>query len=385
MAYNPKIEYLSGGQNIIADMLSRLPDTDKPLDNPTNSDNEEVVDISDNTFEINTFNSNEFCPSTYVQYQQQDENIFCPDDCKILDLDMAHEQAKDLAILQIIDNINQGKDDHKTQKLIIIEDILYFISKPDTKANLRLYVPEHLRQLVIKQYHDNNGHPGVDRTYGAIALKYYWPKLYNQMQTYVSACVTCQKNASTKIKIPSQETDTPPFPFAKLQLDLSGPHPETLSGNKYIVSFICTLTGWVEAFPVKTKEAENIVHLLLNEIFPRHSAPLELVTGNGKENVNRIMKDVTKELRIHHVRTSFYNPTANSRVERSHRTLNSTLAKLMDDHVDTCHMHLLQQDSISMSHLNTVHSFNYMDEILSSPLTISCGPAENMQERSFIK
>ncbi len=40
------------------------------------------------------------------------------------------------------------------------------------------------------------------------------------------------------IKAPSQITDTPTYPFAKVGLDLSGPYPETLSGNKYIVSLL---------------------------------------------------------------------------------------------------------------------------------------------------
>jgi hypothetical protein len=35
------------------------------------------------------------------------------------------------------------------------------------------------------------------------------------------------------IKPPLQETDIPPYLFAKIGLDLSGPYPTSLSGNKY--------------------------------------------------------------------------------------------------------------------------------------------------------
>lgn len=51
-----------------------------------------------------------------------------------------------------------------------------------------------------------------------------------------------------------QETDVPPFPFAKVGLDLSGTYPTKLSGNRYIINFICLYSGWVEAFAVKNKE-----------------------------------------------------------------------------------------------------------------------------------
>ena len=54
-----------------------------------------------------------------------------------------------------------------------------------------------------------------------------------------------------KVKPPLRETDIPSFPFAKMGLDLSGPYPTTLSGNGYIISFICLYSGWAEAFAVK--------------------------------------------------------------------------------------------------------------------------------------
>ena len=173
MAYNAKIEYLSGGKNIIADMLSRLPDSEAPASDTENDADDGTLDISDKTFEINTLNSNEFSPRKYAKYTQQPEEFFSTDDLKIQNLDMAHEQSKDLTILQLIDNLKQGKDDKEMQKFLLIENILYFITKPDTEAQLRLYVPEHLRKLVIKQYHDCNGHIGIDRTHSAISQKYF--------------------------------------------------------------------------------------------------------------------------------------------------------------------------------------------------------------------
>ncbi|CAC5394092.1 unnamed protein product [Mytilus coruscus] len=42
--------------------------------------------------------------------------------------------------------------------------------------------------------------------------------------------------------------------------------------------------GWVEAFAVPSKESINIAHLCLEEIFPRFSCPLAVLTDNGSEN-----------------------------------------------------------------------------------------------------
>ena len=41
--------------------------------------------------------------------------------------------------------------------------------------------------------------------------------------------------------------------------------------------------GWLEAFATPEKSADTIVQLL-EEIIPRHSCPLQIVTDNGTEN-----------------------------------------------------------------------------------------------------
>ena len=78
--------------------------------------------------------------------------------------------------------------------------------------------------------------------------------------------------------------DVPPYPFAKVSVDLSGPYPKSLSGNKYIVAFVDHYSGWPEAFAVPDKSADTIAQLLIEEVIPRHSCPLQIVSDNGTEN-----------------------------------------------------------------------------------------------------
>ncbi|CAC5360969.1 unnamed protein product [Mytilus coruscus] len=55
-------------------------------------------------------------------------------------------------------------------KYILIDDILYYISKADTEPVLRLYVPLQFRDEVVKQYHDHD-HLCVDKMYDAIKVE----------------------------------------------------------------------------------------------------------------------------------------------------------------------------------------------------------------------
>ena len=108
-----------------------------------------------------------------------------------------------------------------------------------------------------------------------------------------------------KIKPPVQPTDIPPYAFAKIGLDLSGPYLTSLSGNKYIVGFIDWYSVWPESFAVPDKSANTIAHLIMEEIYPRFGSPLKIVSDNGSEVINRVVKETLQYLYIHHVTTSF--------------------------------------------------------------------------------
>ena len=59
-----------------------------------------------------------------------------------------------------------------------------------------------------------------------------------------------------KGKPSQQETDAPPYPFAKL-----GPNVSVIdSCNKHIVGYIDWYSGWPEAFTVPDKTAKLIAH-----------------------------------------------------------------------------------------------------------------------------
>ena len=79
---------------------------------------------------------------------------------------------------------------------------------------------------------------GIDKTHDAIKTKYYWPHMYKNLHKYVTSCVTYQTRNLRKVESLQQVTDSLPYPFAKLGLDVSGPYPKTLPGIKYIIGFV---------------------------------------------------------------------------------------------------------------------------------------------------
>ena len=124
---------------------------------------------------------------------------------------MSHEHSLDNEASLIMKSLRTGSATNKLLKhYIIIEDTLYYISDTEDNPCLRLFIPEKFRGVVVKEYHDLNGHMGVHKTFDAIRQKYYWPNLFKNIQQYVTNCLICQPRSLQKIKQPLQETDFPP-------------------------------------------------------------------------------------------------------------------------------------------------------------------------------
>ena len=339
--YNCTIEYIAGTTNTCADLLSRKPDdADKCQEDLTD---EVDLDVNDNTFEVNVIDSNQFEPKEFASCEIPfEDSLVKPDEC-LPGLDMVNEQNKDDEIVEFKTILVHGEPSKEVQRrYLVIDEVLYYLTDPDDDTVLRLYVPKHLRAVVIRQHHDDNGHMGVQKTFDCIRQKYFWPNLFKEIYQYVSSCTTCQTRSLQKIRQPLQETDIPPYPMAKLSLDLSGPYPTTLSNNKYIIAFVDWFSGWPEAFAVPDKTADTVAHLLIEEIFPRFGCPLQIVTDNGSENVNKVVRETLESLNIHHVLTSVYHPQSNAKVERFHRTLHDVLSKKLSENQQTWDLYLNQ-------------------------------------------
>ena len=52
-------------------------------------------------------------------------------------------------------------------------------------------------------------------------------------------------------------------------------------GNKYLLVFIDTFSGWVEAFPTRTETANVVAKKILEEIFPSFRIPKVIKSDNG--------------------------------------------------------------------------------------------------------
>ena len=220
-----------------------------------------------------------------------------------------------------------------SEEYVMEGDTLYHLADPvrlDHEPRMQLAIPAALVETILNNYHDGNGHFGIDKTYQTIRARYFWKNMYKDTVNYVLKCTVCSTRKLKKKRIEMQNMPIPEYPFQTVGIDTCGPYLESFSGNRYIVTIVDHFSGWPEAYPCQDKSAETIAKLLLEEFIPRFSCPSTILSDNGSEYVNSIIACLSKELNIHRMTCSPHHPQGNGKTERFHRVLNDILEKSPD-------------------------------------------------------
>ena len=120
-----------------------------------------------------------------------------------------------------------------------------------------------------------------------------------------------------------------PCPFAKWRIDLIGPLPIAQAQAKFAVMVMDYFTMWVEAEPLST---------ILRQSAPTSSGgniclfgvPYSIITDNGKQFNNPVVKEMCQELGIHKLFSTPRHPQANEQVEMVNKTIKDNLKKKLE-------------------------------------------------------
>ena len=106
-----------------------------------------------------------------------------------------------------------------------------------------------------------------------------------------------------------------------VQIDFMGPLPETINGNKYILSCIDLFDDKVTLEPTKTLKAMELVPILCKRVIIPFGVR-KIKSDLGEPFVSKIVKSLSNifKFSIHH--TSGYRPQSNGIIERKHGDIN---------------------------------------------------------------
>ena len=188
-------------------------------------------------------------------------------------------------------------------------------------------VPDVAVTALLDRYHERFGHPGHDRMYRTIMLRYYWPGMQKDIGVHANSCIHCQRRKHLHSKrTPLLSFPKNTEPFERCHMDLCGPFVVTGRGMQYILVFKDALTKWVELFALPDKSELSVAECLFDEILMRHGAPRVLISDQGTEFVNKVIDQIAILLRIRRVTTSPYHPRADGLAENQVSTLKDMLS-----------------------------------------------------------
>lgn len=194
----------------------------------------------------------------------------------------------------------------------------------------RVVDSEEERENILNSCHEEQGHPGIERTYRLIADRYWWEKSYGAIKEYVLKCHECQ--AATKRRL--QEGVFPTCPmglFSKINVDIA--YMPELRGYKYLVVGRDDFSGWVEARPLRQKESRHVAKFIYEDFICRHPCPQKIVVDGGTENQG-FLRELAEQYKLGRVQISPYNPRANGQVERGHAPIINSLTKMRGSWLD---------------------------------------------------
>ena len=336
--YGPKIMYIKGIDNTVADAISRLdynPAMNRHADDEINSINKQVKWNNFLTL-LNHYDTKSSDEKYNTDYKTSYSQVFINN--------MSDDEIYPLTVAEIADAqrvdpkwksfFKQEDPRGKIRKVIIDEtDVL-------VKDKSRLVIPKVLQARALQWYHHYLQHPGETRLEETLVAVMYWPGLRADVRRHVKSCKRCQLGKRRKRKyghVPSKIADQ--VPWQKVCVDLIGPY--TVKGRDgKIMDFMCLTiidpaTGWFEIVELPTvlriekkngkvtekwvidKSSAEVARLFNRQWLSRYPRAKYITYDNGSE-FKLHFEELCDSFNIKRKPTTVKNPQANAIIERIH-------------------------------------------------------------------
>jgi len=209
----------------------------------------------------------------------------------------------------------------------------------------RLVIPRTLRQHLLHEHHTapSAGHFGRTKTRDTMCRRYYWPGMIEDIDEWVGSCAVCNRRKESPYgrvgKLHPMNVDGLFDMWGMDLLEL----PTSDQGNNYLLVMAEYYTRWVEAVPIKTKDAVAVAGVICREIFCRYGAPTSILTDQGSEFVSNLLTALCTSYRVKKLMTTLKKSSTNGLTERFNRTLWDMFSKKVlkeqkrwDRHIASC-------------------------------------------------
>ena len=184
-----------------------------------------------------------------------------------------------------------------------------------------------MRKRVLTAMH--YGHQGAENMMNKITADYFWPKMKQDIQNFVSNCRICSM-VKPRFVNPQLKPYLLDSPMQLLVTDFIGPLPSD-HGFKYILVIMDAFSRFPEIYPVRDMSTKTLIDKF-RDFFSRYGFPDAILSDNGPQYRSRAFLDYLKRFNIRKKFTNIYRPSSNGLCERFNGTLQQKMKCLLTDH-----------------------------------------------------
>lgn len=298
--YNFTVRHKAGIDNILPDVLSRLP-------NPHTAEEFELDKSVDNIdLDIDMLN---------FSYDKQSH--------------IRNEVICDTTLSKLIQIIYEGWP--TTMKDLPVDIRPYWNYRDELgvsngilfKGN-QVIIPESIRMDILKQLHE--GHQGIEKTRRLARQYVYWPNFNKDIEKLCSSCKFCQEQQPKQAKEPIISHERPNKKWQKVGTDLF-----STKGRNYLI-----IADYYSRYPyvkqINSLTAKTVVNST-KECLSLFGIPSEIVSDNGPCYLSEYDK-MCEQLGITHTKISPRHPQGNGFIERQIGYIKPIIRKCIESNTD---------------------------------------------------
>lgn len=238
------------------------------------------------------------------------------------------------------------------RRLIVKDGVLYRRVRlnPGTLVD-QLVLPVEMQRQALYSAHEQMVHQGVERTATLLRNRFYWPRMYKDIEQHLKECIRCRVNSQPPSHtlqghlVASRPLEVLAIDFLKLDV--------ATGGIEYALVMTDVFTKFSQVVATKSREARVVAQVLIDHWFRKFGVPERIHSDQGREFESQIIEDLCKIYGIQKSRTTAYHPQGNGQCERFNQSLIRMLSMLPEVEKKRWPNHLAE---VTEAYNNTPHA-----------------------------
>ena len=191
--------------------------------------------------------------------------------------------------------------------------------KDKDEDTYQFVVPFEFRKLALSLTHDSFGHLGIDRSTVLMIDRFFWPKMSEEIRTYIQNCERC-----IRYKQQPHQAELVPlnasYPLQTIHMDfLQIGSKKEKDVNVLVITD--HFTRYAQAFVTNSQRTNTVIEVFIDQYVVHYGWPEKILTDQGTSFEAKLFQDLCDEAKIRKMRTTPYHPMGNGQPERFNRTL----------------------------------------------------------------